>query len=213
MHKVCRSNSCLWRTCEFIPHSLLLVEHLSATQLDSNVKFAVACVQFENKGLYHSLVDFGAAITSITRQIVFQLPESSETLKRLISAPVTVFTWWLDNFQVIWAELEAYFERIYIILDGLDDPDPTAFCDFVAKLRLSDNESSVHVVLLSRFKPFEEVFRRFDGASLEVRASQEDLIQYLQQSFQNNHDGQAGELSKSELAQTLTRWAGLFDHR
>ncbi|KAI3555941.1 hypothetical protein CABS03_09690 [Colletotrichum abscissum] len=179
--------------------SSLLVEHLSATQLDSNMRFAVACVQFENKGVYHSLVDFGAAITSITRQIVAQLPESSETLKRLISAPAIVFTWWLDNFQVIWAELEAYFEKIYIVLDGLDDPNPAAFCDFVAKLRLSDKESSVHVVLLSRSKPFEEVLRRFQGASLE--------------SFQSNHDVHAGALSKSELAQTLTRWAGLFDHR
>lgn len=177
------------------------------------MRFAVACVQFENKGVYHSLVDFGAAITSITRQIVAQLPESSETLKRLISAPAIVFTWWLDNFQVIWAELEAYFEKIYIVLDGLDDPNPAAFCDFVAKLRLSDKESSVHVVLLSRSKPFEEVLRRFQGASLEVCASQKDLIQYLQQSFQSNHDVHAGALSKSELAQTLTRWAGLFDHR
>ncbi|KXH46900.1 hypothetical protein CNYM01_00746 [Colletotrichum nymphaeae SA-01] len=193
--------------------SSLLVEHLSATQLDSNMRFAVACVQFENKGVYHSLVDFGAAITSITRQIVAQLPESSETLKRLISAPAIVFTWWLDNFQVIWAELEAYFEKIYIVLDGLDDPNPAAFCDFVAKLRLSDKESSVHVVLLSRSKPFEEVLRRFQGASLEVCASQKDLIQYLQQSFQSNHDVHTGALSKSELAQTLTRWAGLFDHR
>lgn len=177
------------------------------------MKLAVACVQFENKGLYHSLVDFGAAITSIARQIVCQLPESSETLKRLISAPVNVFTWWLDNFQVIWAELEAYFEKIYIVLDGLDDPNPAAFHDFVAKLRLSDKESPIKIVLLSRSKPFEEVLQRFQGASLEVRASQEDLIQYLHQSFQSNHDVQAGALSKSELAQTLTQWAGLFDHR
>ncbi|KAK7450852.1 hypothetical protein Landi51_05168 [Colletotrichum acutatum] len=157
--------------------------------------------------------DFGAAICSIARQIVSQLPESSETLKRLISAPVTVWTWWLDNFQVIWAELESYFEKIYIVLDGLDDPNPAAFHDFVAKLRLSDKESSAHVVLLSRSKPFEEVLRRFGGASLEVRASQEDLIQYLQQPFQSNLDVQAGVLSESALAQDLTRWAGLFDHR
>ncbi|KAK1714440.1 hypothetical protein BDP67DRAFT_589888 [Colletotrichum lupini] len=157
--------------------------------------------------------DFGDAITSIARQIVSQLPESSETLRRLISTPVTVWTWWLDNFQVIWAELEAYFEKIYIVLDGLDDPNPAAFLDFMAKLRLWDKESPIKVVLLSRSKPFDEVLRRFQGASLEVRASQEDMIQYLQQSFQSNHDVQAGELAKSELAQTLTRWAGLFDHR
>ncbi|KAK1489282.1 hypothetical protein CCUS01_03327 [Colletotrichum cuscutae] len=157
--------------------------------------------------------DFGDAITSIARQIVSQLPESSETLRRLISAPVTVWTWWLDNFQVIWAELEAYFEKIYIVLDGLDDPNPAAFLDFMAKLRLSDKESPIKIVLLSRSKPFDEVLRRFQGASLEVRANQEDMIQYLQQSFQSNHDVQTGELSKSELAQPFTRWAGLFDHR
>ncbi|KAK1522472.1 uncharacterized protein CCOS01_10184 [Colletotrichum costaricense] len=193
--------------------SSLLVEHLSATQLDSGIKSAVACVQFENTGLYHSLADFGDAITSIARQIVSQLPESSEALRRLISTPVTVWTWWSDNFQVIWAELEAYFEKIDIVLDGLDDPNPAAFLDFMAKLRLSDKESPIKIVLLSRSKPFDEVLRRFQGASLEVRASQEDMIQYLQQSFQSNHDVQAGELAKSELAQTLTRWAGLFDHR
>ncbi|KXH33113.1 hypothetical protein CSIM01_05248 [Colletotrichum simmondsii] len=193
--------------------SSLLVEHLSATQLNSSIKSAVACVQFENAGHYHSLADFGAAITSIARQIVSQLPESSETLKRLISAPITVWRWRSDNFQVIWAELEAYFEKIYIVLDGLDDPNPTAFLDFMAKLRLSDKESAVKVVLLSRSKPFEDVLRGFEGASLEVRASQEDLIHYLQQSLGNNHNVQAGAIFKSELAKTLTRWAGLFDQR
>jgi hypothetical protein len=87
----------------------------------------------------------------------------------------------LDEISRALLSVAAMYSRVFIIVDALDEAQPSISCRtrFLSELSNLQTNCAVNIFATSRFIP--EITEKFDLAmSLEIRATKEDVKRYLE---------------------------------
>ncbi|KAM0080075.1 hypothetical protein ACKRZS_007776 [Fusarium odoratissimum] len=81
---------------------------------------AVACVYFQERHKQYDVADFNHAFASVLRQLVSQLPDTSDTLRKLELAEYDkIPRLWGDEFTRLLHRITGELGKVLIILDGV----------------------------------------------------------------------------------------------
>uniref|UniRef100_A0A4E9EGL8 Nephrocystin 3-like N-terminal domain-containing protein n=1 Tax=Gibberella zeae TaxID=5518 RepID=A0A4E9EGL8_GIBZA len=155
---------------------LSLVNHIHQTQYES---IACGVFYFGRNDLQYNLADYDLAFRSITRQLVSQTPDSLG-LWQSITDNEEMETPCLDVSSKIIEQISSAFDKIIVILDGVDATNESGLNDLFHLLFDERIIPSLKILITSRL-PFPNALDRIDlGISeIEAHAPESDIGLYF----------------------------------
>ncbi|EXL91163.1 hypothetical protein NOF04DRAFT_18168 [Fusarium oxysporum II5] len=134
---------------------------------------AVACVYFQERHKQYDVADFNHAFASVLRQLVSQLPDTSDTLRKLELAEYDkIPRLWGDEFTRLLHRITGELGKVLIILDGVAADVTTKALTYLILAINPDGGSDqiIQVLFTSQASPPIDfsLVRTFDGRFLPV---------------------------------------------
>ncbi|XEV07560.1 hypothetical protein FSHL1_012847 [Fusarium sambucinum] len=184
-----------------------LAEHVQQTQeAKSN---AVACVEFQQNHKQYNLADFGHALTSVLRQLVSQLPNTSGVLDQLVKMADIPYPD-DDEFYKLLHLVVSEFGKVFVIFDGANSITTSALEDLMLAMTPSGSDPVFWVLFTSRNAPPAGFAASHQVLDIPSRADGMDVGVYF---IQTIRDISAKDLSSRrwQLSHDLTQVSdGLF---
>ncbi|KAF4956265.1 hypothetical protein FSARC_11621 [Fusarium sarcochroum] len=143
-------------------------------------RVAVAAYHFSRDHVQYNLADYGHALQSTLRQLLSQLPVSSNVLQDFLTNTERPLHW-RNNFHDMLKNITSEFDKFLIILDGVDAATESGLQDLMKTLFGNDMHAlPLRILITSRASP-PDIFKAHDlGVSLiEAHANRMDLGLYI----------------------------------
>ncbi|KAJ6092624.1 ankyrin [Penicillium sp. IBT 16267x] len=204
-----------WRTkenqtlfCSGIPGAgktiltAIVIEDLTA-QCSSNQSIGLAYIYCNFK--LHNEQKVEDLLASILKQLASPVPESVTKLYEKHKDRRTRPS--LNELSTTLQSVVETYERVFVVIDALDECQTTEDCRNVFLSQLFDLQENSAVRLFATARPIPKITERFIGDHLDIRAHESDLHRYLE-----GRISQAGsELLQSYKEEIKTRIAEVAD--
>ncbi|RSL39965.1 hypothetical protein CEP54_016221 [Fusarium duplospermum] len=181
-----------------------LVDHIRTSP--ENKGDAVACVYLQQNHRQHKLADFDHALTSILRQLVSQLPSTSDILQQL--AEVTDIPYpGDDEYGQLLHRIASEFGKALLVFDGANSVTASALKDLMLAINPSSSHPAFRILFASHDTPPHDFAASYQIIDIPSCAQDRDVEEYIVRTLQ---DVSAKNLSSghSELVEDLVR---MFD--
>lgn len=173
---------------------------------------AAACVYFQERHKQYNVADFNHAFASVLRQLVSQLPDTSDTLQKLELAEFDkIPLLGEDEFTGLLHKIAGELGKVLVILDGVAvDVSTKALTDLILAINPDGcADKMIQVLFTSQAPPPAEFTRLHQVIETQICASDADLEKYIIKTLQSI-SGKDLSSSHSEFVQALV---GTFDGR
>ncbi|KAF4446661.1 hypothetical protein F53441_9702 [Fusarium austroafricanum] len=169
---------------------------------------AVACVYFQQSHKQYNLADFNHALSSVLRQLVSQLPNTSNIPQQLAELTDIPYPG-EDEYAQLLQQIAAEFGKAFIIFDGANSVTASALGDLMLAINPDSSRPAFRVLFTSRSAPPQDFVAPYQVLDIISRAEENDVKEYINQALR---EVSAKDLSTnhSDLLQELVQ---LFDGR
>jgi hypothetical protein len=145
---------------------------------------AVACVEFQQNHVQNNLADFGHALTSVLRQLVSQLPNTSGVLEQLVNMADIPYPDDHDFYQLLHL-VASEFAKVLIIFDGANSVTASALEDLMLAITPSGSDQVFWVLFSSRNAPPAGFSASHQVLDIPSRAHDMDVDMYIIQTLRD----------------------------
>ncbi|KAL7755913.1 hypothetical protein ACKLNR_014440 [Fusarium oxysporum f. sp. zingiberi] len=173
---------------------------------------AVTCVYFQERHKQYDVADFNHAFASVLRQLVSQLPDTSDILRKLELAEYDkIPRLWGDEFTRLLHRITGELGKVLIILDGVAADVTTKVLTYLILAIHPDGGSDqvIQVLFSSQAPPPIDFITLHQIVKTQIRASDADVEKYIIRALQSIC-GKDLSSSHSEFVKGLVR---TFDGR
>ncbi|KAJ4270876.1 hypothetical protein NW764_013757 [Fusarium oxysporum] len=173
---------------------------------------AVTCVYFQERHKQYDVADFNHAFASVLRQLVSQLPQTSDTLRKLELAEYDkIPRLWGDEFTRLLHRITGELDKVLIILDGVAaDVTTKALTDLILAINPDGgSDQIIQVLFTSQDPPPIDFSTLHQIVKTQICASDADVKKYIIRALQSITSKDLSS-SHSEFVKGLVR---TFDGR